>query len=48
MAGWLRLASDAESELEAARERVKKLRLAVRIFKQNAERGEFYPGTEVS
>jgi hypothetical protein len=41
--GWERLARETERELEAAMERVKKLKVALRIFTENAQRGEFYP-----
>jgi len=44
--GWKALAEDAEVELERANDRVRRLREAVRIFRDNAERGEFYPTIE--
>ena len=41
--GWWKLAKDAELELALAKERVKKLKIALRIFTDNAQRGEPYP-----
>ena len=37
------LAKAAEKELEEATHRVQKLKAAIRIFRDNAARGEFYP-----
>jgi hypothetical protein len=41
--GWGKLAKDTETELASAKERVKKLKIALRIFTENAQRGESYP-----
>ena len=41
--GWSALAADAGSELEETIKRAKQLKLAIRIFRENAQRGEFYP-----
>lgn len=41
---WIALAEDAEQDIERARQRIKQLREAARIFRRNAENGEPCPG----
>jgi hypothetical protein len=43
--GWERLAQDTEEEIARATERINKLREALRIFRENAKRGEFFPAS---
>jgi hypothetical protein len=43
--GWSRLAEATEAEPKVATARVKKLKAALRIFADNAQRGESYPSS---
>jgi hypothetical protein len=43
--GWSKLAEATKAELKTANERVRKLKAALRIFTDNAERDAFYPGS---
>lgn len=42
---WIDLAEDAEREIAKARERIKQLGQAARIFRRNAESGVASPST---
>ena len=40
---WVRLAEDAERDIENARKRIRQLAQAARIFRKNAESGIAFP-----
>jgi hypothetical protein len=43
---WVSLAEDAETEVAKARERIKRLKEASRIFRSNAENGVSFPSRQ--
>jgi hypothetical protein len=44
--GWSLLLAKAQNELKGAQERVHKLKLAIKIFATNVEKGEPFPLTQ--
>ncbi len=43
LSGWVELAEDAERDIAKAKERIKQLREAARIFRRNEETGIAFP-----